>query len=223
MTRTMPRSDLAPFDSIVITLAILGERVARTVEAARLEGDVPDEHRGSFFPHDLIIRDARLAPPGVEDVTLSPSDIPQYVLSWATAIGLSDRELGAILLAASPSLDPRFEHFFIVLNNESGTSGPSITTALRLLGLDPSDPDNRAMFDADSRLCSLGLIEVKRDNHPFPARTLHVSERVVRHLLGDERFGSEVAPYLSRMASPDVDVTLLPSEPPLPEPMHYGQ
>ena len=54
----MPRSDLAPFDSIVITLAILGERVARTVEAARLEGDVPDEHRGSFFPHDLIIRDA---------------------------------------------------------------------------------------------------------------------------------------------------------------------
>lgn len=223
MTRTMPRSDLAPFDSIVITLAILGERVARTVEAARLEGDVPDEHRGSFFPHDLIIRDARLAPPGVEDVTLSPSDIPQYVLSWATAIGLSDRELGAILLAASPSLDPRFEHFFIVLNNESGTSGPSITTALRLLGLDPSDPDNRAMFDADSRLCSLGLIEVKRDNHPFPARTLHVSERVVRHLLGDERFGSEVAPYLSRMATPDVGVDLLPSEPPLPEPMHYGQ
>ena len=223
MTRTMPRSDLAPFDSIVITLAILGERVARTVEESRLEGDVPDEHRGSFFPHDLIIRDARLAPPGVEDVTLSPSDIPQYVLSWATAIGLSDRELGAILLAASPSLDPRFEHFFIVLNNESGTSGPSITTALRLLGLDPSDPDNRAMFDADSRLCSLGLIEVKRDNHPFPARTLHVSERVVRHLLGDERFGSEVAPYLSRMASPDVNATLLPSEPPLPEPVPYGQ
>lgn len=222
MTRTMPRADLAPFDSIVITLAILGERVARTVEAARIEGDVPDEHRGSFFPHDLIIRDARLAAPGVEDVTLSPSDIPQYVLSWATAIGLTDRELGAILLAASPSLDPRFEHFFIVLNNESGTSGPSITTALRLLGLDPSDPDNRSMFDADSRLCSLGLVEVKRENHPFPARTLHVSERVVRHLLGDQRVGSDVAPYLTRVSGPDVSPDLLPREPRLPEPASYG-
>lgn len=223
MTRTMPRADLEPFDSIVMTLAILGERVARTVESTRLEGDVPDEHRGSFFPHDLIIRDARMAPPGIDDVTLSASDIPPYVLAWASRIGLTDQELGAILLAAAPSLDPRFEHFFIVLNNESGTSGPSITTALRLLGLDPSDPDNRALFDADSRLCSLGLIEVKRDSHPFPARTLHVSERVVRHLLGDERFGPEVAPYLRRVAAPDVSAELLPGDPPLPQPVWFGE
>jgi len=222
MIWTLSRAELAPFDSIMMTLAILGERVARTVEATRLEGDVPDEHRGSFFPHDLIIRDARSAPPGAEDVTLSPSDLPEYLVSWAATIGLTDRELGAILLAASPSLDPRFEHFFIVLNNESGTSGPSITTALRLLGLDPADPDNRAMFDADSRLCSLGLIEVKRENHPFPARTLHVSERVVRHMLGDDRFGPEVDPFLRRMDAPDVGHELLPREPAIPEPAGFA-
>jgi hypothetical protein len=223
MTRIFPGTELAPFDSIVMTLAILGERVARTVEATRLEGDVPDEHRGSFFPHDLIIRDARRAAPGIEGVTLSASDIPSNVLAWATEIGLTDQELGAILLAASPSLDPRFEHFFIVLNNESGTTGPTITTALRLLGLDPSDPDNRALFDPNSRLCSLGLVDVKRENHPFPARTLHVSERVVRHLLGDDRFGADVGDYLRRIDAPDVGLDLLPTEPILPEPTWFQE
>ena len=216
-------NEIAPFDSIVITLAILGERVARTVEESRLEGDVPDEHRGSFFPHDLIIRDARLAAPDIENVTLAPSDLPSHIVTWADRVGLSDRELGAILLAAAPSLDPRFEHYFIVLNNESGTSGPSITTALRLLGMDPSNPEYRALFDSDSRVCSLGLIEVKRESHPFPARTLHVSERVVRHLLGDDGFAVEISPHLRRETAPAVSLALLPDDPPLPDPTPFGE
>lgn len=214
---------LAPHDSIVLTLGILGERVARTVESSRMEGDVPDEHRGSYFPLDLIVRDARAGAPGLEEVTLSPSDIPTSLLTWAERLGLTDRELGAVLLAASPSLDPRFEHFFIVLNNESGTSGPSITTALRLLGLDPSNPEYRALFDSDGRLGALGLIEVKRESHPFPARTLHVSERTVRHLLGDDRFASEIASFLRREDAPAVGLDLLPTEPALPSATAFGQ
>lgn len=223
MTSTLPRASAVPHDAIVITLAILGERVARTVEATRLDGDVPDEHRGSFFPHDLIIRDARLDASDLADVTLSPADLPAHVVTWAERIGLSDRELGAILLAASPSLDPRFEHFFIVLNNESSTTGPSITTALRLLGLNPSDPDNRAMFDADARLSAMGLVTLGREGHPFPARTVHVSERVVRHLLGDERTASRVAPYLRTESRPAVDPSLLPTEPALPDSGGFDQ
>jgi hypothetical protein len=223
MTQKLATVDVPSTGSITTVLAVLGERVARAVEESRLTGDVPDDHRGTYFPYDLIIRDARLAPVEIEDVTLRATDIPAALSSWADRVGLSDRELSVVILAASPALDPRFEHFFIVLNNESETRGPSITTALRLIGADPSDPSNRALFDADSRLCALGILQVRRENQPFPSRTLHVSERVVRYLLGDSRFAPEVAGYLSRVSTPDVPMELLPTEPALPAVTVFGQ
>ena len=214
---------VAPQEALSAALAVLGERVAGVVEASRLADDVPDDHRGTYFPFDLIIRDARMAPPEVHDITLTSAQLPPDLTAWAEKVGLSDRELGVILLAAAPALDPRFEHFYIVLNNETETRGPSIATALRLLGADPSDPTSRALFDADSRLCALGLIQVRRESHPFPSRTLHVSERLVRFLLGDARFAPEVAAYLARVNEPDVPLELLPTEPALPTIANFGQ
>ena len=223
MKRRVAAAATGPPPSLGTALSVLGERVAEAVEASRLPGDVPDDHRGSYFPLDLIIRDARLAPAELREVTLTPGDLPQGLVEWASGIGLSDREVSIILLAASPALDPRFEHFFIVLNNETETRGPSIATALRLVGADPSDPANRALFDADSRLCALGLIQVRRELHQFPARTLHVSERVVRHLLGDDRFAPQVAEHLRAESAPDVPLSLLPVEPALPAPAGFGE
>jgi hypothetical protein len=223
VSQTRVKVEVSSAESMAIALAVLGERVARAVEASRFDGDVPDDHRGTYLPHDLIVRDARLTPVELEDVTLNSADFPPSLYSWAERVGLSDRELSVILLAASPALDPRFEHFFIVLNNESETRGPSITTTLRLIGADPSNPRDRALFDLDSRLSALGILQVRRENQPFPSRTLHVSERVVRYLLGDTHFAPEVARYLTRVSAPDVSLELLPTEPALPPMTNFGE
>lgn len=197
-------------------LVILGERVALAVEASRRDGDVPDDRRGTFFPPDLIIRDARLDPPELAEVSLAASELPVRLVDWADRVGLTDRELGALLIAASPALDPRFEHFYIVINNEVETRGPTIATTLRLLGADPGNPGDRALFDADAPLRSLGLITLQREAQAFASRTLDVSERVVRHLLGDECIDPMISGALRREDAPLVPDELLPSEPVLP-------
>lgn len=209
-------------EALGMTLVVLGERIAQAVEMSRREGDVPDDRRGAYFPLDLIVRDARSDPAELPDIALTAAELPSSLLEWAAAIGLSDRELSALLIAASPSLDPRFEHFFIVLNNEVETRGPSIATTLRLLGADPADPQQRALFDADARLRGLGLVSLRRMDQVFPSRTLEVSERVVRHLLGDTSFDPVVSTALRRETEPAVPVDLLPDEPSLPTANSYA-
>ena len=111
--------------------------------------------------------------------------------------GLSDSELGTLIVAAAVQVDPRFEAFFIVLNNEVDTRGPSVATTLRLIGSDPSSPEGRRIFDPDGFLCRMGLIELRRQDHPLPSRIVDASERFVRHLLGDGRFDGRVDHLLS--------------------------
>ncbi len=109
-------------------LAVVGERVAALVDESRRPDDVPDERRGHVFPLDLVIRDARdLA--GVDSrLVISDADLSDDMTRWAMLCGLSDSELGTLIVAAAVHVDPRFEAFFIVLNNEVDTRGPSVAT-----------------------------------------------------------------------------------------------
>ncbi|MEL0127063.1 MAG: hypothetical protein VW929_07775, partial [Actinomycetota bacterium] len=106
-------------------LAVVGERVAALVDESRRPDDVPDERRGHVFPLDLVIRDARdLA--GVDSrLVISDADLSDDMTRWAMLCGLSDSELGTLIVAAAVHVDPRFEAFFIVLNNEVDTRAPS--------------------------------------------------------------------------------------------------
>ena len=198
-------------------LTVVGERVAALVDESRRPDDVPDERRGHVFPLDLVIRDARdLA--GVDSrLVISDADLSDDMTRWAMLCGLSDSELGSLIVAAAVHVDPRFEAFFIVLNNEVDTRGPSVATTLRLIGSDPSSPEGRRIFDGDGFLSRMGLIELRRQDHPLPTRIVDASERFVRHLLGDGRFDGRVDNLLSWRSEPLIPGELLPDTGPFPE------
>ncbi|HBF26619.1 MAG TPA: hypothetical protein DDW61_02420, partial [Actinobacteria bacterium] len=197
--------------------AVVGERVAALVDESRRPDDVPDERRGHVFPLDLVIRDARdLA--GVDSrLVISDADLSDDMRRWAMLCGLSDSELGTLIVAAAVQVDPRFEAFFIVLNNEVDTRGPSVATTLRLIGSDPSSPEGRRIFDPDGFLCRMELIELRRQDHPLPSRIVDASERFVRHLLGDDRFDGRVDDLLSWRSEQLMPGELLPDTVPFPE------
>ena len=196
------------FDRI---LQVLANRIAIAVEASRKEGDVADHERGLFFPPLLIIRDAYCANTSLPTLSLKPQDLPESLNELIKSVGLSDTEVGLLLLAAVTSVDPRFEHFFIVLNNEVNTLGPTVSTALRLLGEDPSNPAARALLDPQAPLRSLGLIQLHRTEHSLGAQILDTPERVVRHLLGDTAIEPEIVNSITIGAEPILPRELLPT------------
>jgi hypothetical protein len=189
-------------------LDVLAERVARIVESRRADGDVDDAQRGLYFPPALIIRDARVQPP--EPDQLSHHEVPQRLKALAGSLALTELDQDILVIAASVSIQPRFEHFFIVLNNEVESRGPMVATALLLAGSDVDDPQARARFSAASPLRRLGLIELRQEDRPLLTRTLVVPDRVVDFLLG----GDNVDPALLAVLAPapsGLDEALLPS------------
>ncbi|MEY4137574.1 MAG: hypothetical protein RL205_1702 [Actinomycetota bacterium] len=209
---TSPASSPA-LDQMREILAVLGERVARVVEADRAEGDVPDHQRGHYFPPSLITRDARRDPSRPTGDVIPVDLLPQRLVTLAENLQLTLVEIGVLLVGLSVNMDPRFEQFFIVLNNEVDTRGPNVATALRLAGADPMDPDARALLRADASLRALGLIELGHAERPLLTTVISVPERVVSFLLGDNNFDPLAAPVLDVLAEPNLPDELLPDLP----------
>ena len=206
MSKAVPKNE--GFDRI---LQVLANRIAIAVEASRKEGDIADNERGLAFPPQLIIRDALSAKASLPTLSLKPKDLPESLNELIKNVGLSDTEVGLLLLAAVTSVDPRFEHFFIVLNNEVNTRGPTVSTALKLLGEDPSNPVARALLDPQAPLRTLGLIHLLRPEHSLAAQILDSPERVVRHLLGDSSIEPEIVNSITIGAEPILPRELLPT------------
>lgn len=204
---TKPTKESKDFGQIV---QLLGERIAVAVDASRRDGDIPDDRRGLVFPHDLIIRDATTPQAQLPTLSLGPGDLPESLDKLISVMGISDTEVGILLLSAVTAIDPRFEHFFIVLNNEVDTRGPMVSAALRLLGQDPANPIARALFDSQSPLRSLGLVQLHRPDHSLAAQILDAPERVVRHLLGDSSIDPAIVDFVSIVTNPLIPAKLLP-------------
>ena len=194
-------------------LDVLAERIAMIIEFERAADDVADHQRGHYFPPHLITRDARKgAPQSFKDV-IPFADLPERLLHLAKSADLLDIDLGILLTAMSVNLQQRFEHFFIVLNNEVDTRGPNVSTAIRLAGYDPDSADARSRLRPDRPLLALGLIEITHSNRSLLTQVLTVPERVVAHLLGDDEFAPGTSSIASFMGSPLLPEELLPKLP----------
>ena len=191
-------------------LGALAERIARIVESRRADGDVDDAQRGLYFPPELIIRDARSEPPEADQI--SHQQLPPRLSRLANSIGLTELDQVILLIASSVSIQPRFEHFFIVLNNEVESRGPMVATALLLAGADVDDPQARARLSPSAPLRRFGLIELRQEDRPLLTRTLVVPDRVVDFLLGGDHVDSTVEALLVA-APPNLDSALLPELP----------
>ena len=190
-------------------LNVLAERVAALVESMREEGDVDDSQRGVTFPRELIVRDARRAPDEPWPV-ISPGLIPPRLTELGRRCGLSDLELEIILIAVATSIQPRFEHFFIVLNNEVETRGPTVATALKLAGRSPADASARATFRSDRTLLGWGLLQVTSLSRSLMTQVITAPERTVAYLLGDDTPDPDALHVLDVVTDPVVTSSLLP-------------
>jgi hypothetical protein len=200
-------------------LDVLAERIAVIIEFERATDDVADHQRGHYFPPHLITRDARKgAPQSYKDV-IPVAELPERLIQLAQSAELIDIDLGILLTAMSVNLQQRFEHFFIVLNNEVDTRGPNVSTAIRLAGYDPDSAEARSRLRPDRPLRALGLIEITNSNRSLLTQVLTVPERVVAHLLGDDEFApgtSSIASFMGEPLLPDELLPILPVDVELP-------
>ncbi len=194
-------------------LDVLAERIARIIEFERDSDDVADHQRGHYFPPHLVTRDARRGAPQSFKEVIPFEDLPPRLLRLAKRAGLLDIDVGILLTAMAVNLQQRFEHFFIVLNNEVDTRGPNISTAIRLAGYDPDSAEARSRLRPDRPLLALGLVEITNPNRSLLTQVLTVPERVVAHLLGDDEFAPGTGSIASFMGSPLLPEELLPKLP----------
>jgi len=115
----------------------------------------------------------------------------------AARAGLDARDVELLLVALAPELDTRFEQLYGYLNDDVSRRRPSVATALRLCGAAEADPDGRRRLSGDAPLLAAGLVAVDDRDRPFPSRGLRVPDRVVAHLLGDDRDDPALAAVLA--------------------------
>lgn len=191
-------------------VAALAARVAALVQADRSEGDVRDHERGRVFPTQLLIRDARRGPRPPASNVLPWDALPPRLTSLAEALDLNNLEVAALLIATAPAVDARFEHFFVVLNNETDTLGPTVSTILRLAGCSPYEAEARAAFGSQGALWALGLVTLGPVTRPLLSQVVTVPERVVGYLLGHDDVDSLLARSEIPISRPPMPASMLP-------------
>ena len=166
-------------------LEVLASRIAELIEVERVEGDVDDSQRGKHFPLPVILREAAAGRASAVPGAIPWNALPESLTVLAAYLPLTDLDLALLLCAAAPTLDPRFERFYIVLNNDVDARGPLVSTALRLAGLSLLDSDARGRLRSDAPLVALGLVDVGPSHRPLGSRVITVPERVIAYLVGD--------------------------------------
>jgi AAA+ superfamily predicted ATPase len=166
-------------------LEILAARVTELIEAEHIDGDVADSQRGKSFPIPVILREAAAGRARAASGAIPWNALPESLTVLPEYLPLTDLDLALLLCAAAPTLDPRFERFYIVLNNDVDARGPLVSTALRLAGLSLLDSEARGRLRADAPLVALGLVDVGPAHRPLGSRVITVPERVIAYLVGD--------------------------------------
>jgi ATPase family associated with various cellular activities (AAA) len=182
-------------------VGVVEDRIRRLVESRRATDPAPDDpFRGLYLSDELVDR-LLGALPGIPDWSdASPrlarceqdADVAEAaghrlrLRQLATAFALNPLDVDLLLVAITVDLDPRFEQLFGYLNDDVTRKRPSIATALSLCGSPLSSASDRARL-LNGPLIAGGLVEVDDNDRPLPGRALRVPDRVVGHLLGDDK------------------------------------
>jgi AAA+ superfamily predicted ATPase len=191
-------------------LDVLAERVAALVQSGRSADDIADHERGRVFPTAMILSSAEAGVPGPAVGVIPWQTLPTTLTELSEYLPLDTADLAILLIASAPSLDPRFEQFNFVLNNDVNARGPSVSTVLRLAGLSTLDADGRERLRRDSPLRMLGLVEVGPSNRALLSQVVTVPERTIAHLLGDNLPDPSLTRALVHFTEPPIDADLLP-------------
>ncbi|MFI1990104.1 ATP-binding protein [Actinoplanes sp. NPDC020271] len=146
---------------------------------------------------DLVDRDALEAAEQVADRAEQAGEIVP-LRRLAREFGLPALDSEILLVAMLPDLDRRYEKLYGYLNDDVTRPRATAGLALELCGVLPVLGAARARLTAGSPLVDGGLLLVEDADRPFLTRTLRVPDRVLGHLLGDDR----PDPSLTRLLHP---------------------
>jgi len=122
--------------------------------------------------------------------------------SLAVAFELTELDVELLLIALAPEVDPSFGLFYGYLHNDAGRPRASVGLAFELCGTTVMNPAHRARLAPGAPLLATGLLTVTDPDQPFPARTLRVEDRIIGHLLGDDRIDPPLAGVVRVLRSP---------------------
>ena len=198
--RTAPVDPAEPsLRHVLGRLALLEAGVRAAVTARRQADPKPDDAFRGLYLSDRYI-DALLdrRPTGPAGRTDPLADLVEAAADEAEAaghhvrlrglaqkFGLSAGDVDALLVAAAPDLDPRFEKLYGYLHDDVSLRRASVGLAIQLSGGSPLDHEARGRFDPDAPLRSGGLLAVEEPAKPFLTRPLRVPDRVTAYLLGN--------------------------------------
>ena len=130
-----------------------------------------------------------------------------------TLFGLSDLDVGVLLICLAVGMDTRYERLYGYLQDDVTKTRPSVDLVLSLLEADPLRRFAvRACFDRDAPLLRYRLVELFDDpSRPMPpliGRFLKADDRIVSFLLGSDEPDETIAPCV-RLMGPGQDIETL--------------
>ncbi len=206
---------------LLVRLRIIEARIRALVDDRRREDPSPeDPFRGLYLSDEHVDRVLAGAPSPVttawhdnadasvlreEALSLEESGAPVRLRLLAQRAGLDELDVDLLLVAVAPDLDSRFERLYGYLNDDVTRRRATIGLSLELSGASPWSAEARSRFSPDAPLTSAGLVVVEELERPFLSRSLRAPDRVVAHLLGDDR----ADPAVTALIRPSV---MLPAE-----------
>ncbi|AXX32813.1 ATPase, AAA family [Actinosynnema pretiosum subsp. pretiosum] len=212
MSTTSPAGPAGPAalvgaEDLLTRLAALERRIRDAVAARRATDPAPDDpFRGLYLSDEVI--DSLLATPREAFAPFHDPASPGRLGRLARTAALSTVDVELLLVALAPDVDSRFEQFYGYLNDDVTRRRATTGLALRLCGLPEGASAGRTRLDPAAPLLTAGLLVVEDRDRPFLTRSLRVPDRVVAHLLGDDRPDpalaglARVADDLARPAAP---------------------
>ncbi|WP_255948546.1 ATP-binding protein [Streptomyces odontomachi] len=202
---------------LLARLAGLRERVAALVER-RTAGDptAADPLRGLYLSDDAVQHLLHNGPATPGDG--GPADLAggtaalgsgDRLADLAVRLGLTELDTAILLIAVAPDLDRTFESLYGYLNDDVSRRRATTGLALDLCGLPAHTAAARARFHPTAPLRTLGLLQVTEPERPFLGRPLHVTDRLIAHLLGDDTPDAALHGHLHPLPEPlpDTDGT----------------
>jgi hypothetical protein len=184
----------SPLAAVLDGLAALEGRIRAAVADRRAGDPSPDDpFRGLYLSDEVI--EALLGEPRAPFA--APTGGSRLgALARAAHLTPLDEEL--LLVALAPDVDGRFEQFYGYLNDDVTRRRATVSLALRLCGVAEASAAGRARLDAAAPLIRCCLVTVDQPDRPLLSRALRVPDRVVAHLLGDDRPDPALAEILAR-------------------------
>lgn len=215
----------ATSDALLVRLARLRDRVAELVASrSAVDPTADDPLRGLYISDEAVrhLLGPTAAPyadvfedgAGSEDTAGAEGreSAPDTRLErLAVRLGLTELDTRILLIALAPDLDRSFEPLYGYLNDDVSRRRATAGLALDLCGLPAHLAEARARFHPSAPLSALGLLIVEEPERPFLSRALHVPDRLVAHLLGDDTPDAELAGSVHPLDSPSAVTLPLPS------------